>query len=214
MIYIQSHLLNIKNYIRITFLLCCNYLVALSVSRATILSMLLLIVLEISKHLKRYIVFIIITSLSVIVIFGIYNFDMDDLDLVTNILTRIYSEIDYSLAQHSYDRIINNSIYILFGTGKALPSRFDSVWSGEIHSTLATALFSYGIFGFILVSRSFLSCLNGTRLFSFLIIPIFIYSLTHIRMRFSHFWILLAFIYYGNSLQTNRNIIGHKNKTS
>jgi hypothetical protein len=65
----------------------------------------------------------------------------------------------------------------------------------EIHSTIGTLVFSYGIVGTALFIASFwqLYRLVGLQLMLYLV-PALIYGLTHQGLRFSLFWVLLGIV--------------------
>ncbi len=102
-------------------------------------------------------------------------------------------EIDDSLAGRGYDRIINHPEYLLFGAGEGAFNRFDSFLDGEIHSSLGTLIFAYGVPGSILFSLFLANVLSRSGGYTWLLlIPALSYGLTHQGLRFTMFWILLS----------------------
>lgn len=110
---------------------------------------------------------------------------------------------DDNLEGRNYDRLYYYPERLIFGSGEGNYGRFALRGkSNEIHSTYATLLFSYGLIGFILfMFFLLLNVWNVGISFSFYIIPILMFGVTHNGLRFSLFWILLAYI----------NSFSHKN---
>jgi hypothetical protein len=119
--------------------------------------------------------------------------------LAESVGTRLESvgkQEDDSLAGRGYDRIWNNPGYLLFGAAEGAYRRFDSVLSGEIHSSPATLFFSYGFVGGGIFVVFLTYILRGSERRSWLLLmPTLMYGLTHNGLRFSLLWVTLAFFY-------------------
>ena len=103
--------------------------------------------------------------------------------------------------ERGYDRIINNSEYLLFGAAEAEYNRFDSYivnddYQLEIHSTFGTVIFGYGILGFILFSSFLLKLFRNNFVSIITFTPIFLYWLAHNGLRFPLLWVLLSLVAY------------------
>ncbi len=106
-------------------------------------------------------------------------------------ISGMMDEKDSSLGGRGYDRIYYHPMYLLFGAGEGFYDRFQSLHQGEIHSSLANILFSYGVIGFglfsMIIRRHFwhnVICMS----------PLLMYSLTHNSIRSPLVWIALAII--------------------
>ncbi|PCJ67880.1 MAG: hypothetical protein COA58_01705 [Bacteroidetes bacterium] len=93
-----------------------------------------------------------------------------------------------------YDRISNHPYYIFLGAGEGMYGRFRTyIHKHEIHSSFGNIIFSYGIPGFVLFMVFFLSLFKGLPYkTSFYIVPVILYSFTHMGLRFTPIWILFA----------------------
>jgi hypothetical protein len=93
-----------------------------------------------------------------------------------------------------YDRMNNHPYYLFLGSGEGMYTRFKTyIKKHEMHSTFGNILFSYGIPGFTMFLMFFFSIFKGLKWQSWLyIIPVMLYSFTHMGARFTPFWILLA----------------------
>lgn len=92
-----------------------------------------------------------------------------------------------------YDRISNHPQYLIFGAGEGGYNRFDTfITNHEIHSSIGTIVFCYGIPGSILFAL-FVYALLRKLPWNYLLysIPIFAYGATHMGLRFSIFWVAL-----------------------
>lgn len=93
-----------------------------------------------------------------------------------------------------YDRISNHPYYLVLGAGEGAYNRFDTfIDKHEMHSSIGTIVFSYGIPGTILFISFVLSLIKGLRWqYVVYMLPLFAYGLTHMGLRFTYFWIALA----------------------
>lgn len=100
------------------------------------------------------------------------------------------------LGVRGYDRIFKNPELVLFGAGEGGRSgHFDSVHDGEMHSTLGTLLFSYGILGVLLFLLLHLQVLIGNwQAAAVTLTPVAAYSLSHYGLRQAEFWILIGIL--------------------
>lgn len=117
----------------------------------------------------------------------------------TAVVSRIQglgSQSDDSLAGRGYDRILNHPEYLLLGAGEGSPERFETVKIGELHSTMGTIAFSYGLVGLLFFLRVMWLTVRADLLARItVLIPIFLYGLTHHGARWPLFWALLALVY-------------------
>jgi hypothetical protein len=98
-------------------------------------------------------------------------------------------------ATRGYDRLVNYPEHTLFGAGEGAYERFHSeLYASELHSSIGTLLFCYGIPGTFLFSLGlFLMFKRDPRIALFLI-PAFVHGVGHQGLRFAFFWAALAFL--------------------
>lgn len=193
-------------------LMGCALMIAESLSRGAMISfVLILISLFIGKNISfmsKLGMVIVFLGFTLIQIFSISNAlntsaSFSGLQSVSDRLDIFDSTSDPTkFNERGYERLIENPEYLITGSGEGAYWRFmeDATitgWSGlEIHSGLATILFSYGIFGF------FLFCLFVFTIFQrapwlswFSLAAIMAYGLTHQHVRFTGLWIYLGIVY-------------------
>lgn len=92
-----------------------------------------------------------------------------------------------------YDRITNHPAYLVLGAGEGGYNRFDTFIEGhEMHSSVGTIVFCYGIPGTILFVMFVWSLLRGLPWYYFIYsLPLFSYGITHMGLRFTIFWVAL-----------------------
>jgi hypothetical protein len=99
---------------------------------------------------------------------------------------------DDSLAGRGYDRIWRHPEHLVFGAGEGALYRFtNQVWEKdkEMHSTLGTVLFSYGIVGFSLFCALLLTVFRrAPRIYALYSLPIWAYGMTHQGLRDTMLW--------------------------
>jgi hypothetical protein len=101
----------------------------------------------------------------------------------------------HSLLRRGYDRIITYPEYLVLGAGEGGFER-TSASGKEIHSSLGTLLFSYGVVGTGLFATTLLVVFRNAPLRNWLYMaPILIFGVTHQGLRFSEFWIFLGLVY-------------------
>lgn len=174
---------------------CFFYFTMLCVSKAAIGAMMILMaVYMVSNKLLTFKTFFTVA----IVISG-----MAAVLLKTTVGDRFVKNLEYRLdysvkptdvsewEYRGYDRMNNHPFYMILGAGEGANKRFITyIDNHEMHSSLGTILFCYGIPGSILFSIFILSLLNGLpfthRLYIF---PIIAYGLVHMGLRFTIFYI-------------------------
>ncbi|MDB2682714.1 hypothetical protein N9Z27_00500 [Alphaproteobacteria bacterium] len=146
---------------------------------------------------------LVVFGLLVMMIFGLFNVEkfgkvqnsIGQVDLVVQRLQSIGQSEDDSAAGRNYDRLIQFPEFMIFGAGEGGFARFDH-HPNEIHSGIATLIFSYGIPG-TLSYLAFLGLILIKRpwYYSALVFCILLYGLTHQYMRFSDYWFFLGILY-------------------
>lgn len=97
--------------------------------------------------------------------------------------------------ERNLDRLVDYYAYTALGAGEGAYGRFEDnpQYALEIHSTVATMLFSYGLLGLgaflALVISLFMRLPLSIAIYQ---IPSLIYGLTHNGIRFSFFWVVIG----------------------
>lgn len=123
----------------------------------------------------------------------LYTQELSFLDKALNRLETIGAEKDDSLEARGYLRLLEYPHYLLLGAGEGGFERFGRL---EIHSGLATILFSYSIFGLTFFLTFLFFVFNKLPWYYWLLmVPIMLFGLVHQNVRFGFFWTFLAIVY-------------------
>lgn len=119
------------------------------------------------------------------------------IDRAVDRLGTIGQQNDDSLQGRGYDRIWRYSEYLILGAGEGAYHRFTiDGRNKELHSGIATLLFSYGIAGTALFSAFIFLIFNRKSWYLlFFFALLMAYGVTHQNIRFTHFWIFLALVH-------------------
>ncbi|MCB9963560.1 MAG: hypothetical protein H6855_00810 [Rhodospirillales bacterium] len=191
-------------------LLMAFFLQAIALSKAGIIAftvfLLFLMVTPFINKIARFLGIVTIVFFSIFLalqpstLLNIYQ----HIDFLQNAVERIEgigTEADDDPGVRGYYRLSQFPFYTVFGAGEGSFERFDP--SGrELHSGIATIIFSYGLLGATFFF-SFLTLILNRQpwYFILLFLPIILFGLPHQNFRFSHFWVLLG-INYGLFLYT------------
>lgn len=133
-----------------------------------------------------------------------------DLSALGKMRSRLFDmvhENDSGLGEgRGYDRILEMGSFFICGMGEGNFSRFSVMHGGEVHSTYASLIVSYGVIGIILYSIVLAKVIvkrNLTMRNIALLSGCFLYSISHNGVRNTLVWILLASIVIFN-MPTNR----------
>ena len=124
----------------------------------------------------------------------------DHIEPLKNVAARlegIGTEADDSPEARGYYRIVEYPMYSVLGSGEGAFYRFNEEgYNRELHSGIATIIFSYGIFGATLFSLFlFLVIYKQPWYYILLFVPIIMFGLPHQNFRFAHFWVFLGINY-------------------
>jgi hypothetical protein len=126
-------------------------------------------------------------------------FEVDIVKRVDNRLGSIGQQGDDSLDGRGYDRIWRHPEHLVFGAGEGALYRFtNEVWEKdkEMHSTLGTVLFSYGVIGFSLFCALLLMVFRrAPRVYALYSLPIWAYGMTHQGLRDTMLWVFLGMVF-------------------
>jgi len=177
-----------------------GYIVALSLSKASIIAFLVLGLMHFSRKASHVVlIFLICVPVAYLA---------SDLPLIENVIERLQNigeQSDDSLHGRGYDRIWLYPQYLLFGAGELGLVRFPETHI-ELHSTIGTVIFSYGAIGTFLFGLMLwqLLKLSGWRVFLYLV-PAFVNGLAHQGLRFSLLWVLFAITAVIGASQASRD---------
>lgn len=192
--------LNKVKYFNVIFalgILMTLYLSLISLSKASVISIIILIAVNSIRNFK------VIIFMSLLSIASFSYIELGEDNFVSKIekrLSNIGKANDDNLEGRNYDRIWKYPKYVFLGAGEGtIEQRFDK--DNEIHSTIGTIIFSYGFFG-TLMFVLFLFSLFWENKYSFIIylLPLLLYSLTHMGLRSKLFWIILILVIISNRI--------------
>ena len=154
---------------------------------------LLVFIPQASRQAKMVLLFLVMAGASY------FSFSTDAISLksferVSARLQTIGIEADDSLEGRGYDRIAHNPGYIITGSGEGGFERFQGWGSpAELHSGMATILFSYGILG-LLFFCGFLYFIFYRQPWYCLAVLfiVLLFSVTSQTIRFTHTWVFLG----------------------
>jgi hypothetical protein len=185
-------------------LAACSYLTLLSASKAALASVgALAITLMISK-LRTIVV--------VAIVFAVLIFTDNPFSAaIDKAQHRIENDQSYGLLEErGYDRIAAFPEYTVLGAGEGAYRRFKEVsmiGSHELHSSMATLFFCYGIVGVVLFSRFMWGAMTRSGLRAWVIVGAgFAYGMTHQGLRFRLLWTLLGMVCALRELETRDGI--------
>jgi hypothetical protein len=173
-------------------LAACAYLALLSASKAALVSIAGLgIVLVISK-LRTVVV--------ALLVFGVLIFTDNPFSAALDRASQRIED-DQSLGffeERGYDRIVSHPQYVIAGAGEGGYYRFretSAIGSHELHSSIATLFFCYGVFGTLLFGVFMWAVMARTGVHAWIIVATgFAYGMTHQGLRFRMLWLLLAMV--------------------
>lgn len=130
-------------------------------------------------------------------------------DIFSILIERLHIDLNFLVEERGYDRLWKFPEYLLLGAGEGANQRWAKrTWFlGEIHSTLATVMFCYGIPGFVFLFTFFYNAwlrLGNTWRKLFLLAPL-IYGMGIYNLRNFFFWFGLAVLYVSAQHRENKN---------
>lgn len=122
----------------------------------------------------------------------------DPFERTVSRLATIGTESDETLEGRNYTRILNYPEFLLIGAGEGGYARFrGGSWQNlELHSSLGTIAFSYGVIGMgLFLSILYMVARRNHMCTAVMIFIILLYGLTHQSARFTDFWVFLGAAY-------------------
>ena len=185
-------------------LAACSYLALISASKAALASICALgVVLLISKVRTIVLAGIVFSAL----IFTSNPFSR----AIDNAHSRIENDQSYGFfEERGYDRIAAFPEYWPLGAGEGYYNRFkeiSAIGSHELHSSVATLFFCYGLAGVTLFGMFMWGTMRGAELRTVIIVgAAFAYGMTHQGLRFRLLWLLLAMVVSLRELDTRERL--------
>jgi hypothetical protein len=185
-------------------LAAASYLALLSASKAALASICALgIALMISK--VRTI------ALTLVVLALLITTDNPFSRAIDRAQQRIEHDQSYGFIQErGYDRIGEYPEYWIMGAGEGYYDRFretSAIGSHELHSSMATLFFCYGVFGTLLFLLYLWGTMRGAGIRAWLILGAALaYGMTHQGLRFRLMWLLLAMVAALRELDTRERL--------
>jgi hypothetical protein len=169
----------------------CVYLALLSASRAAAGGVAIIFIVTFVTNPK-----LILTTVPVILIAMAIGGPVTRAFEATEKRIRVDQFPQYSFfEERGYGRIRDNLEYTVLGAGEGGTDRFRDpvVGTHEIHSSIGTIIFSYGIIGVLLFSTFLIRIFRGAEIrIALILIPPLAYTSAHNGMRESMFWIMFA----------------------
>lgn len=182
-------------YLQAATVACLLYTAASSLSKASMISVALLCVLHFLKKPKPVLLALVGLAVACAV--------LEDPALVERVSARLQNigeQQDDTLESRGYIRILYYPEYVIVGAGEGALYRFGEKADSdqqlrEIHSTLGTILFSYGLIGSAAFGAAMwhLYRLSSAARLIYLLPP-FLYGFTHQGLRFSFLWLLFGLL--------------------
>jgi hypothetical protein len=184
-----------------------SYIVMLSLSKAASISgMLLVLLIILFCKCQRPAGLLLAAAVIFGVLFQVVSGGLVErfmsLEPVANLdhrLSTIGKSEDDNLMHRGYVRLFQNPQYLAFGAGEGGFERLtqDAEKQGkEFHSTLGTILMSYGLVGLVSFGLLLFVIFARAPLASIAYLgPVMLFSITHVGIRFSIFWVFLGIVY-------------------
>lgn len=184
--------LKLSTFLVTAGLAACSYLALLSASKAALTSIAALgVTLLISRPR---------TAILASLVFGALIFTDNPFSAA---IDHAQDRIDHDqslgfVEERGYDRIYEYPEYTLVGAGEGAYIRFKDtslIGAHELHSSVATLFFCYGIVGTLLFGLFMWGTLSGAGLRAWIIVGTgFAYGMTHQGLRFRVLWLLLGMV--------------------
>jgi hypothetical protein len=182
--------LRLKLWFSSMALASCGYLAAVSASRAAIAGVAILLMMLLFAN-PRVIIALSVVALALVFLGGPIA---DAVKTAEDRVRNRRSHVGF-MEERGYDRIVEYKEYLLFGAGEGGLSRFADTpqQHKEIHSSIGTVVFSYGVIGAYLFFVFVWRLVRGARLRLWMVLlPPLFYAVAHQGLRFTMMWVLLA----------------------
>ncbi len=205
-------------WLSIICIIICTYMTILSLSKAAIVSIAFIFVLYFNEYdteinLKKMIFTFIGIGVAFLIIYFLLYSDFymlskfQYISLMRNRILGMMLESDSELSMgRGYARINEIGVLVLCGVGEGMFDRFISMTGFECHSAYASILVSYGIICAIIYAYLFKFTVYSKKYslrYTVLFTSIGLYNITHMGLRSTLLWALLAMSYYQIKLDVN-----------
>ena len=185
-------------------LAACSYLALLSASKAALAS---IGALGIALLISKFRTIVLVSLVFAVLIFTDNPFSA----AIEHAQQRIDAEQRFGLLEdRGYDRITEFPEYWALGAGEGAYHRFkdvSAIGSHELHSSMATLFFCYGVVGVLLFAMFLWGTMSGSGLRAWIIVGAsFAYGMTHQGLRFRLLWLLLGMVCSLRELATRDRI--------
>jgi hypothetical protein len=185
-------------------LAACSYLALLSASKAALASVGALGAVLLISKLRTIVVAALVFA---VLIFTDNPFSA----AIERAQHRIETDQSYGFVEErGYDRITAFPEYWVLGAGEGAYHRFigiSAIGAHELHSSMATLFFCYGIVGTLLFAMFLWGAMSGAELRSWLIVGAGLaYGMTHQGLRFRLLWLMLGMVCALRELATRERI--------
>ena len=172
-------------WLKLAALTSASYLVVVANSKAGFVALAVVMVVVALTNLRLALAIVVI-SVAFVAMTDPGNAAYDRIE------TRLLSvQRDDTLDARGYGLILEHPEHLILGSGEGYRERFD--FSTEIHSTIGTIAFAYGIAGIVTFGVVLFELTRvGGVLSLVVLVPSLVYGLAHNGLRFAPFWILLA----------------------
>ena len=161
-----------------------------TLSRAALASLLILLGLRMTGR-ERLVAFSVVSGLGLFLYFSNFS-TLESFQKRTILKTMTVEDERY---HRGYDRLMNHPEYLILGAGEGAYDRFDSELYGELHSSIGTIFFCYGLVGLALFTQQLWSIWRQCGFAALVFItPALCHCVTHNGLRQLEFWILLCLI--------------------
>jgi hypothetical protein len=171
----------------------CFYLALVSASRSAVIGCALLFAFSVLSNPRR-ILAVGLLGLGLGAIGGpIFEAAVDTTQ--QRLTTDHFAQLNF-FEERGYDRILNHKEYWALGAGEGGTSRFvdtTKIGATEIHSSIGTLFFSYGVMGVLLFAIFLFRVARGARFKQWImLLPALSYTIAHQGLRSTSVWILFA----------------------
>ena len=169
----------------------CAYLSVLSSSRAALAGILVLLLVLVFAN-PRTVIIGALLALGLTMLGGPLSDALEASQSRT--LNDRHADLGFA-EERGYDRIWEYPEYLLTGAGEGDYARFSPEGEAprEIHSSLGTVVFGYGVIGVLLFGTFAIRMVRGGTLrTSIMMIPAVTYTVAHQGLRFTSFWVVVG----------------------
>lgn len=195
LVLINNNLFLKRSFLLYGAMLLSSFFIIVSISQAAIVTLILILIFLLFR--KRSVMLISsILFISFLTFYYLNTSRFEENPYTNAISSRFENDLlneddnDNNLEGRNYNRILQNSAFLIFGAGESGLNRFGND-TNEIHSTFGSLIFSYGLIGFLIFSIPLLNIsLKSYSMYSVIFFIFLLVTLTHNVIRWPLFWVL------------------------